>query len=191
MLHALPLQLPPVHRRRPMHRVNQDMLELHLGDSTYTPLHGPCPCVPHVCRDSVAVRPPWLCFRRTERSAGCDRRSGVCRQGVWRRSALAAKQPTVFFLGDLNFRLRMTDADVRPLLRRGALDRLLARDELTPALGSVDGVFGGWREGAITFPPTFKFAKGTDRYVGDPLEGAGPSRGCTRRAADARLDVQL
>lgn len=115
-----------------------------------------------------------------QRSAGGDGRTGACRQGTWTRSALAAKQPTVFFLGDLNFRLRMADADVRPLLRRGALDRLLARDELTPALGSVDGVFGGWREGAITFPPTFKFAKGTDRYVGDPLEGARPPCRCMR-----------
>eukprot|EP00892_Ulva_mutabilis_P005822 jgi/Ulvmu1/3611/UM017_0023.1 len=94
------------------------------------------------------------------------------RRGVWTRSALAAKQPSVFFLGDLNFRLRLPDAEVRALLRAGALERLLARDELLPALGSADGVFAGWREGAISFPPTFKFAKGTDRYIGEPFPGA-------------------
>lgn len=74
----------------------------------------------------------------------------------------------------------MADGDVRALLRRGALDRLLLRDELAPILSSSDGggVFAGWREGAITFPPTFKFAKGTHRYVGEPIsEGARASLG--------------
>jgi hypothetical protein len=56
-------------------------------------------------------------------------------------------------------------ADVHKHISRGNIDRLLAHDELVSALATNDA-FAGWREGVITFAPTFKFAKGTDRYVG-------------------------
>lgn len=104
----------------------------------------------------------------------------LCRKGEWTRSALASQQPTVILLGDFNFRLQgISDAEARATLRSRGLDKLLARDELAPAVDPASaaegksGVFAGWKEGPISFPPTFKFAKGTDRYVGDPLpEGA-------------------
>lgn len=102
----------------------------------------------------------------------------VCRQGEWTRSSLASKQPTVILLGDFNFRLQgIPDAEVRAAVHSGSrgLDKLLARDELAPAIDPASaaegkaGVFTGWKEGFISFPPTFKYSKGTDRYVGDPL----------------------
>lgn len=99
-----------------------------------------------------------------------------CRQGEWTRSDLASQQPTVIFLGDFNFRIQgMPDAEVRSAVHSRSLDKILARDELAPAIDPAAaaegkaGVFAGWREGFISFPPTFKYAKGSDRYVGDPL----------------------
>ena len=33
-------------------------------------------------------------------------------------------------------------------------------------------VFDGWKEGAITFPPTYKYEINSDRYVGEnPKDG--------------------
>lgn len=35
-----------------------------------------------------------------------------------------------------------------------------------------NGVFDGWREGVIDFPPTYKYGFNTDVYVGEiPKEG--------------------
>jgi hypothetical protein len=48
-------------------------------------------------------------------------------------------------------------------------DRLLAADELTNTLAKHPA-FAGWHEGIIDFPPTFKFIKGTGRYVSEPME---------------------
>ena len=111
----------------------------------------------------------------------------LCRKGDWTRSALASQQPTVILLGDFNFRLQgISDAEVRAAVHSRALDKLLSRDELAPAIDPAAamegkaGVFTGWKEGFISFPPTFKYSKGTDRYVGDPLpEGTPPTVLCT------------
>lgn len=150
------------------------------ADDGQTILHAPLDTDPTYARShpvrlaAVVLDRPWapgVAAVHARVSCMCER-GPACRQGEWTRSPLAAKQPAVFFLGDLNFRLRMTDAEVRAQLRRGALDRLLARDELMAAMRGGDGVFAGWREGVVTFPPTFKYVKGMERYVGDPVDGA-------------------
>lgn len=53
----------------------------------------------------------------------------------------------------------------------GEHESLLARDQLLHAMRS--GVaFGGWQEAAIRFPPTFKFKRGSPRYLGQEVEGS-------------------
>ncbi|GFZ00889.1 myo-inositol polyphosphate 5-phosphatase 2 [Actinidia rufa] len=77
----------------------------------------------------------------------------------------------IFWFGDLNYRLNMLDAEVRKLVAKKQWNELLNSDQLSKELCSGH-VFDGWKEGAITFPPTYKYEINTDRYVGEnPKEG--------------------
>ncbi|KAI8530430.1 hypothetical protein RHMOL_Rhmol11G0057500 [Rhododendron molle] len=89
-----------------------------------------------------------------------------------RVTALAAtEQSQIFWFGDLNYRLNMLDAEVRNLVDKKQWDELLHIDQLSKELRS-GRVFEGWKEGPITFPPTYKYEFNSDRYVGDnPKEG--------------------
>jgi len=77
----------------------------------------------------------------------------------------------IFWFGDLNYRLNMLDAEVRNLVDKKQWDKLLNSDQLSKELQS-GCVFEGWKEGPITFPPTYKYEFNSDRYVGEnPKEG--------------------
>lgn len=45
-------------------------------------------------------------------------------------------------------------------------DKLLLGDQLSHELQSGQ-VFGGWKEGRLTFPPTYKYGLNSDKYVGE------------------------
>ncbi|KAL7164927.1 hypothetical protein ACSBR2_040758 [Camellia fascicularis] len=76
-----------------------------------------------------------------------------------------------FWFGDLNYRLDMLDAEVRNLVATKQWDELLNSDQLSKELCNGH-VFNGWKEGAITFPPTYKYEINSDRFVGEnPKEG--------------------
>ncbi|XP_052210332.1 type I inositol polyphosphate 5-phosphatase 2-like isoform X2 [Diospyros lotus] len=77
----------------------------------------------------------------------------------------------IFWFGDLNYRLNMLDTEVRELVAKKKWDELLNSDQLSIELHSGH-VFDGWKEGPITFPPTYKYEINSDRYVGEnPKEG--------------------
>ncbi|XP_016677227.1 type I inositol polyphosphate 5-phosphatase 2 isoform X5 [Gossypium hirsutum] len=77
----------------------------------------------------------------------------------------------IFWFGDLNYRLSMSDTKVRKLVALKRWDELLNNDQLHNELHSGH-VFNGWREGVIGFPPTYKYEMNFDRYVGEnPKEG--------------------
>uniref|UniRef100_A0A7C9CZH4 Inositol polyphosphate-related phosphatase domain-containing protein n=1 Tax=Opuntia streptacantha TaxID=393608 RepID=A0A7C9CZH4_OPUST len=77
----------------------------------------------------------------------------------------------IFWFGDLNYRLNMTDSEVRKLVANKQWNELINTDQLTKELRSGH-VFNGWKEGPIIFPPTYKYEINSDRYVGeDPKEG--------------------
>ncbi|KAL3981946.1 Endonuclease/Exonuclease/phosphatase family protein [Acanthocheilonema viteae] len=82
----------------------------------------------------------------------------------------------VFWLGDLNFRLRSRERvdalDSQSIKQENMadsfFDQLLIDDELT--LEKCKGnVFEGFREAYINFPPTHKFIVGTNDYVNDRI----------------------
>ncbi|KAL6952656.1 Type I inositol polyphosphate 5-phosphatase 2 [Sarracenia purpurea var. burkii] len=65
----------------------------------------------------------------------------------------------------------MLDAEVRKLVAKKQWNELLNSDQLSNELRSGN-VFDGWKEGPITFPPTYKYEFNSDRYVGEtPREG--------------------
>lgn len=77
----------------------------------------------------------------------------------------------LFWFGDLNYRLSMSDAEVRKLVAKEQWDELINYDQLSRELRGGH-VFGGWKEGTINFPPTYKYEINSDRYVGqNPREG--------------------
>ena len=61
---------------------------------------------------------------------------------------------------------------VRQILRAGHFQELVAADELT-CMRKAGKAFQGWQEGPLSFPPTFKFRRGTSHYIGMPCP-AGP-----------------
>ncbi|PON35196.1 Deoxyribonuclease I [Parasponia andersonii] len=83
----------------------------------------------------------------------------------------------VIWLGDLNYRISLPEATTRLLLDRGDWSALLQNDQLRREL--MEGqVFEGWREGAIKFPPTYKYCLNSDIYFG----GVHGSKGEKKRA---------
>ena len=77
-------------------------------------------------------------------------------------SALADCDLCVFF-GDLNYRIDMPIDAIRSGIKRADWPALLEHDQLKLAK-SHKSAFEGYEEGEITFPPTYKFDKGTDTY---------------------------
>nr|XP_043633227.1 type I inositol polyphosphate 5-phosphatase 2-like [Erigeron canadensis] len=72
----------------------------------------------------------------------------------------------IFWFGDLNYRINMADADVRKLIALKQWNKLLCNDQLWKELGN-GGVFEGWKEGLVDFPPTYKYEFNSDRHAGE------------------------
>ncbi|GAU24806.1 hypothetical protein TSUD_157190 [Trifolium subterraneum] len=61
----------------------------------------------------------------------------------------------IFWFGDLNYRINMSDREVRKLISLRKWDELMDYDQLSNELCNGH-VFEGWKEGLINFPPTYK-----------------------------------
>ncbi|TVU18251.1 hypothetical protein EJB05_34340 [Eragrostis curvula] len=71
----------------------------------------------------------------------------------------------VIWLGDLNYRLTGSSCgDTQDLLERSDWEALLERDQLRTEQ-RAGRVFGGWEEGRIRFPPTYKYLSDSDAYA--------------------------
>jgi hypothetical protein len=65
----------------------------------------------------------------------------------------------VVFLGDFNYRLNgITYDEARDMVSQRSFDWLRERDQLRIEM-KAGNVFQGMREGAIKFPPTYKFQR--------------------------------
>ena len=70
----------------------------------------------------------------------------------------------VYWLGDLNYRItEMEPRIVRDLISHNSLGALLECDQLNRQRNQKN-VFDGYREGPITFKPTYKYDPGTDDW---------------------------
>ncbi|XP_010538510.1 PREDICTED: type I inositol polyphosphate 5-phosphatase 2-like [Tarenaya hassleriana] len=70
----------------------------------------------------------------------------------------------IFWFGDLNYRLNMSDSEVRKLASQQRWNELINSDQLIREL-RTGHVFDGWKEGQIKFPPTYKYEFESDRYA--------------------------
>nr|CAD7445363.1 unnamed protein product [Timema bartmani] len=70
----------------------------------------------------------------------------------------------VYWLGDLNYRITDRDAkEVKDFIDEGNFDVVLQYDQLNQQ-HKLRNVFVGYREGNITFRPTYKYDPGTDNW---------------------------
>eukprot|EP01117_Protostelium_nocturnum_P016749 TRINITY_DN6701_c0_g1_i1.p1 TRINITY_DN6701_c0_g1~~TRINITY_DN6701_c0_g1_i1.p1 ORF type:complete len:1212 (-),score=389.34 TRINITY_DN6701_c0_g1_i1:62-3697(-) len=69
----------------------------------------------------------------------------------------------IFFFGDLNYRLNMEYDDIRRGISGEHWDSLFNSDQLRLEMDSKNA-FVGFNEGAIAFPPTYRFDIGTNTY---------------------------
>ncbi|GAB2212136.1 hypothetical protein Droror1_Dr00025483 [Drosera rotundifolia] len=134
---------------------------------------------------SMSLYQSHMCFICSHLSSGhkngYENRRNADVHGILKRTQFSsthdADQPQtipshdhIFWFGDLNYRLNMVDVEVRKLVADEQWDRLMESDQLLKELRSGH-VFDGWKEGPINFPPTYKYAIDSDRYVGDDPKG--------------------
>ena len=82
----------------------------------------------------------------------------------YRKYELTDQFHHLFFIGDLNYRIDMKESSVHNLIKQQNWEELVECDQLK--LSQKGGkAFEGFQEGALNFPPTFKFVPGTSNYT--------------------------
>ncbi|SCU86141.1 LAMI_0D00606g1_1 [Lachancea mirantina] len=82
------------------------------------------------------------------------------------RSKKIPDHDAIFWLGDLNYRLTLSNEEVRKELGRAnedTFDKLLKYDQLTQEINSGI-IFQSFKEPTVKFPPTYKYDHGTSIY---------------------------
>lgn len=69
----------------------------------------------------------------------------------------------VFWASDSNYRIALSNEEVRKLIAEERWDKLYENDQLNLAM-LAGQTFMYYNEGQIHFPPTYKFDNGTDQY---------------------------
>ncbi|CAL4909302.1 unnamed protein product [Urochloa decumbens] len=72
----------------------------------------------------------------------------------------------IIWLGDFNYRLNLSYERTHELISKQDWDGLFEKDQLKKELGK-GRTFDGWVEGAISFPPTYKYEFKSEKYVSD------------------------
>ncbi|XP_047328174.1 type I inositol polyphosphate 5-phosphatase 1-like isoform X2 [Impatiens glandulifera] len=86
----------------------------------------------------------------------------------------------IIWFGDLNYRINLPYERTRELISKEDWSKLAESDELTKELKG-GGVFDGWSEGTVDFPPTYKYEFNSDKYYGeDPNNGRRTPAWCDR-----------
>ncbi|BAU01967.1 hypothetical protein VIGAN_11135800 [Vigna angularis var. angularis] len=85
----------------------------------------------------------------------------------------------IIWLGDLNYRINLSNVETKALISKKQWSKLVEKDQLMREL--KNGVFGGWSEGILNFPPTYKYEVNSDKYYGeDPKVGKRSPAWCDR-----------
>ncbi|XP_056168888.1 type I inositol polyphosphate 5-phosphatase 10 isoform X1 [Syzygium oleosum] len=81
----------------------------------------------------------------------------------------------VIWLGDLNYRISLSYPQTIGLMDRNAWDALFDKDQLKIER-EAGRVFKGWKEGKISFAPTYKFSYNSDAYAGENVKSKDKRR---------------
>ncbi|XP_019053785.1 PREDICTED: type IV inositol polyphosphate 5-phosphatase 3 isoform X2 [Nelumbo nucifera] len=86
----------------------------------------------------------------------------------------------IIWFGDLNYRINLPYEKTRELISRKEWSELIERDQLVRELRK-GRAFGGWKEGTLNFPPTYKYEYNSEKYCGDdPKTGRRTPAWCDR-----------
>ncbi|XP_057974515.1 type IV inositol polyphosphate 5-phosphatase 3 isoform X3 [Malania oleifera] len=86
----------------------------------------------------------------------------------------------IIWLGDLNYRIKMSYEKTRELIHKKEWSQLVEMDQLVQELRKGHA-FDGWSEGALNFPPTYKYESNSEKYYGeDPKVGRRTPAWCDR-----------
>ncbi|KAK8956458.1 Type I inositol 1,4,5-trisphosphate 5-phosphatase 1 [Platanthera guangdongensis] len=70
----------------------------------------------------------------------------------------------IFWFGDLNYRLNLPYKSVHNLISAKKWSELFEKDQLKQEFRK-GGLFDGWKEGIINFPPTYKYGFNSENYI--------------------------
>ncbi|XP_057502766.1 type IV inositol polyphosphate 5-phosphatase 3-like isoform X1 [Actinidia eriantha] len=86
----------------------------------------------------------------------------------------------IIWLGDLNYRINLSYEKTRELISKKDWTKLVESDQLVRELRK-GRAFDGWCEGALKFPPTYKYELNSEKYCGeDPKVGRRTPAWCDR-----------
>ncbi|CCD25588.1 uncharacterized protein NDAI_0F02700 [Naumovozyma dairenensis CBS 421] len=128
-------------------------------------------------KGAVAIRFEYgntsFCFVNVHLSAGVnnieDRRNdyfSIMKNITFANSRKISNHSSIFWLGDLNYRITLSNEQVRKELyteNDGYIERLLEYDQLTKEINS-NVIFQGFSEPTVQFRPTYKYDFGTNNY---------------------------
>ncbi|XP_045610419.1 inositol polyphosphate 5-phosphatase OCRL isoform X2 [Procambarus clarkii] len=83
----------------------------------------------------------------------------------------------IYFIGDMNYRINPCDVNIREVAKSGELKILLEHEQLTQQR-TLKRIFHNFKEGKITFKPTFKYDVDSDEW--DSSEKARLPAWCDR-----------
>ncbi|KAK3128766.1 hypothetical protein QOZ80_6BG0466050 [Eleusine coracana subsp. coracana] len=93
----------------------------------------------------------------------------ACRASQHRVPERILEHDRMIWLGDLNYRMSLSYEDTRTLLEENDWDALLEKDQLIIER-EAGRVFRGWKEGKISFAPTYKYTHNSDAYAGETVK---------------------
>ncbi|XP_057504585.1 type IV inositol polyphosphate 5-phosphatase 3-like isoform X1 [Actinidia eriantha] len=86
----------------------------------------------------------------------------------------------IIWLGDLNYRINLSYEKTRELISQKDWSKLVESDQLVREFRK-GRAFDGWCEGALKFPPTYKYELNSEKYCGeDPKVGRRTPAWCDR-----------
>jgi hypothetical protein len=144
---------------------------------------------------SMSIYQTLFCFICTHLTSG-EKENDVCKRNsdvheIHRRthfnSLASIRLPKtihdhekIIWLGDLNYRIDLPYDRTKELITKKKWSKLAESDQLIRELRK-GRAFDGWLEGALHFPPTYKYESNSSKYCGeDPNKGRRTPSWCDR-----------
>ncbi|KAJ4765933.1 Type I inositol polyphosphate 5-phosphatase 1 [Rhynchospora pubera] len=134
---------------------------------------------------SMSIYQTMFCFVCTHLSSGEKEADAIHRnadvQEIHRRTVFSSTagdglpksiydHERIFWLGDLNYRIDLSYEKTHEFISRKDWSGLSEKDQLTRELRK-GRAFDGWSEGRLNFPPTYKYAANSEKYIEDDHKG--------------------
>ncbi|KAL9377897.1 hypothetical protein Peur_029232 [Populus x canadensis] len=93
----------------------------------------------------------------------------ICKHRPCRATERIVDHDRIIWLGDLNYRVALSYEETKVLLEDKDWDTLLEKDQLNMER-EAGRVFEGFKEGRISFAPTYKYTQNSDSYAGENVK---------------------